>query len=548
MRGVAETKHVQKSFGRIDQHVRKILRRTGYPGLSIALTDRRRTLWLRTYGYSELESKTRVKPDTLFQIGSISKFFTSLILMQLREEGLVDLARPLTAYLPWFQVKTKYGAITLHHLLTHTSGMIIGQEESPAGIPSVWALRDTETGAAPGQYFHYSNHGYKAIGLVLERITGEPYGSLITTRLLRPLAMNSTEAVITNEMRSRLAVGYAPFYEDRPFSLGGRLAPAVWFESGTADGTICSTPEDMCRFIRMLLNRGECPRGRVVSRESFDLMAYPHVKPEDSTHGESYGYGMNVGKYDGHPCLWHGGGMPGFNTSIIADMENGLGVVTMINGPGTPEDVSLLAMRTMWAARSGAKAPALRVPQRFHVERPQQYEGSYRSGETVLRITASKDGLWLMSGRARNRLEPMGSDRFYSRAKGMDLFLFRFGRRDGKVVELFHGPDWYVNASYHGPRDYPTREDWQSLVGHYCATAIYASNFRIVLRKGALSLIDPGDGDPEEEQPLIPLDDGSFRIGVDPRCPERIRFDMLIDGQAHLAVRSGARYYRTFTP
>jgi CubicO group peptidase (beta-lactamase class C family) len=531
-------------FDRIDKYIRQMVKTDGIPGLSIGLTDRRRTIWTRAYGYSELESRMPVTLDTLFEIGSISKFFSSTVLMQLREEGLIDVSRPVTDYLPWFKVRSRFAPITLHHLLTHTSGLVTGQEESPEGVSEVWALRETETGAAPGEHFHYSNHGYKTLGLVMERVTGEAYGKLITERILRPLGMEASEAVITNDVRRRLAVGYAPFMDDRPFVPRGRLAPATWFESGTADGTICSTPGDMCKHLRMLLNGGEGPRGRLVSKAGFAQLTAPHVKPDDSVHGESYGYGMNVGQIDGRSCLWHTGGMVGFHASIVVDVDAGIGVVTMINGPGVPEDVSFFALKTAKASLDGAKLPTI-PPMRSvkDVEGVAGFAGEYTSGSEKLRVVSSGKALWLDRHGRRRRLVPLGPDRFCA-SKGEDLYPIRFGREKGKVVELLRGDEWFVNSRYRGPKRFPSRIVWQQFVGHYRSYSPWASNFRIVLRKGQLALIGP-QGD---EEPLLPLKDGSFRIGANPHCPERIRFDMQIGGKAYGAVMSGCRYARTFTP
>lgn len=529
---------------RIAAHIRRLVKAEGIPGLAIAVTDRDRTLWVGTFGFSELESRTRVTLRTLFEIGSISKFFSSLVLMQLRDEGLVDLAKPVTTYLPWFKVKSRFAPITLHHLLTHTAGLVIGQEESPEGVPEVWALRGTDTSTPPGRHFYYSNHGYKTVGLVMERLTGEPCGKLVTDRVLKPLGMDSTAAVMTNDVRTRLAVGYSPYMDDRPHIPGGPLAPATWFESGTADGTICSTPEDMCAYLRMLLNGGSGPGGRLVSKEGFALMTSPHIRPDDAARGEKYGYGMCVGKIDGHPCLWHTGGMVGFHSSIVADKEAGIGIVTMINGPGAPEDVSLYALRVARASLRGRKLPVEPPVARIAaVRQPSRYSGSYYAGEKMLSVEAGGNALWLTRTGERHRLVPLGSDRFYALGSG-DLFAYGFVRRGGRTVEVHHGNEWFAGARYRGPLEFPVKKAWDGFVGHYRCHSPWSSNFRVVLRKGELVIVSPHG----EEDRLVPLRDGSFRVGKDPRNPERIRFGMIVDGHAYLAVLSAGRYYRTFTP
>jgi len=540
---MATTKRVR--FDLIDKYIKRTMKTTLIPGLSIGITDRERTLWVASYGCSELESERKVAPGDLFEIGSISKFFSVIVLMQLRDKGLVDLDRPVTDYLPWFKVKSRYAPITLHHLLTHTAGLVIGQEESPEGVPEVWSLRCTEASTPPGEHFHYSNHGYKTVGLVIEKLTGRSCGDMVRDRVLRPLGMNSTEPVIANDVRSRLVVGYGPSLDDRPLTSPSRLAPAAWFESGTADGTICSNPSDMCRHLRMILHGGALPNGgRLMSVDSFKLMTAPHIKPEDGYHGESYGYGMNVGQLDGHSCLWHTGGMVGYHASIVVDVDSGLGVVTLINGPGTPEEISFFALKTVRACLEDATLP--KVPPMSpikEVEDAGQYAGKYSSPEGTVRVVPSGKELWLVRDGKRSRLEPTAPDKFNS-SDVSELFPFRFGRNDGVVTELFNGPEWYTNDRYRGPRRFPSRKEWEPFPGHYRSYSPWSSNFRVVLRKGQLAIIEP-QGD---EEPLVPLAEGWFRIGADPKCPERIRFEMMVDGKAHMAFRSGGRAYRSFTP
>ncbi|MGB6422813.1 MAG: serine hydrolase domain-containing protein, partial [Anaerolineales bacterium] len=142
------------------------------PGMAISVTDDKGTLHLGTYGYADLETRQAVTPQTLFEIGSIGKTFTAITALQASEAGLLDLHAPITNYLPWFQVENKFVPITLHHLLTHSSGLIAGTDFTPAGRSEVWALRDTEIAVPPGDNFYYSDVGYKTIGLVLQAATG----------------------------------------------------------------------------------------------------------------------------------------------------------------------------------------------------------------------------------------------------------------------------------------------------------------------------------------------------------------------------------------
>ncbi len=259
-------------FERLDQYVEQQMQSHGTPGLALALTDRERLLRVATYGFADLAARAPVAPETLFEIGSIGKSFTSLVLLQLREAGRLDLHQPVARYLPWFEVQSAYAPITPHHLMSHTAGITRGADADPYSLYEVWALRNATVAYPPGEHFHYSNDGYKALGLVLEELLGGQYGEIIKARILDPLGMDATAAVFTHETRPRMAVGYGRLYDDRPRRRADPLVPATWMEYGGGDGSIAATPADMAAYLRMLLNRGHGPQGPIISDDSFALM------------------------------------------------------------------------------------------------------------------------------------------------------------------------------------------------------------------------------------------------------------------------------------
>lgn len=529
---------LQGAYAQIDRFVAQNMRAHNTPGLALALTDRERLLRVSTYGLADVAARTPVTQDTLFEIGSISKSFTCIALLQLHEEGRLDLHAPVAQYLPWFQVRSKYVPITLHHLMSHTAGIVNGSDISNDSRFDVYALRDTETGAPPGAHFYYSNVGFQALGYVLEEILGQPYPDIIRARILDRLGMDATQPIITHSLRQRLAVGYERLYDDRPPHPAHPLAPATWIESGRGDGSICSTPGDMAVYLRMLLNRGQGARGRLLSGASYGLLTQRVIETE---RGEYYGYGLDSYDIDGHACIGHGGGMVGYYAMMLGDVEEGVGAVALINGPGDPLEVVKFALKTLRAALHGETLPPLPpLADPTCVENAADYAGTYRAGDKTIDISAEGDRAILKYAGERVALEKREPDRFFVSHPDLERFLLIFRREGERVVEAVHGPDAYVNAHDTGPATFESFPEWAAYPGHYRSHNPWSSNFRIVLRRGELVLIYPAG----DEKRLVPVGDGAFRVGEEDWQPERIRFDAIVNRQALRANYSGCDYHR----
>src|SRR5689334_22000110 len=152
-RVLAQAAAVQPVFTRLDEFIARHMRETGAPGMTLALANRDGLIRASTYGFADTKAGLRVVNETMFEIGSISKSFVALALLQLREEGKIDFNKPVTTYLPWLKINTKFDAITTHHLLSHSAGL--------PGAPLLFdaLLGELWTGYEPGKRFLYSNTG-----------------------------------------------------------------------------------------------------------------------------------------------------------------------------------------------------------------------------------------------------------------------------------------------------------------------------------------------------------------------------------------------------
>ena len=261
----------------IDAYAQRVLATGMAPAVSLAITDRERTLAARTYGAAA--------SDALWPVGSIGKSFTAVLAMQLVEEDALDLHAPVSDYVPWLSVGGGTAPITLHHLLTHTAGVIASSDRAPASNYDVIALADIETGFAPGEHRHYSNVGFRAVGVLLEAVTGQRYGELIQRRVLDRLGMRDSVPVMLHETRRRLPGGHVLYYDDRPWQRAHGLAPGPWVESAEADGCLCCSAEDLAGYLRALWSGDE-----LLSAPSLAAMKTAFAPHE----GEAYGYGLEI--------------------------------------------------------------------------------------------------------------------------------------------------------------------------------------------------------------------------------------------------------------
>ena len=291
----------------LDEHAATVLGSGVAAAAAVAVTDRDGTLIARSYGAGE---------DALWPIASIGKAFAAIIALQLADEGALDLHAPVRDALAWFP----FPAITPHHLLTHTAGVVESSDLAPASGYDVIALGATATGFAPGEHRRYSNVGYRAVGLVLEAVTGEPYGDLVQRRVLDRLGLRDAIPTMTHATRDRLPPGHVPRYDDRPWQPAHGLVPAPWVESAEADGCSCCTVEELAAFARALWREDPA----LLTPAGYAAMK-THWPPAE---GSAYGYGLEL-HADG---FGHGGDMLGHVAEMRVDVESGLGVVAFASG------------------------------------------------------------------------------------------------------------------------------------------------------------------------------------------------------------------------
>lgn len=520
--------------------IRSYLPAVNAPGIVVALADRGGTLGTDAFGVADLGSRAPMRPDHLVQIGSITKSFVALVMLQLQDEGRIDLQAPLREALPDLPIDTGFGTVTLHHVLTHSSGM-------PGEAP-VWPADENlrlEQRFAPGSRFEYCNWGYDVLGCLIERIERQPWKDVVTRRIFAPLGMTQTHGVLSGAIRDRYPVSYTPVFDDRPVPRHSPLVAAPLLTYAGTAGCIASTVADMARYLTMLLNRGEGPQGRLISAKAFELFSTPHIKAEEFGPEASYGYGIAIDRLDGRLRLRHTGGMVSFVSSLMVDLDAGVAAFASANVQlgYRPNPVTEYALRLLHAKRAAAPPPARPdLDAEFRVDNAQDYTGTYTApdGHTIV-IGAAERQLTARIGSRVIALERSEPDVFIALDRELGIYPLVFGRaRDasgkGPVVDLGHGADWFAHARFDGPRTNERPTALRAYEGVYFRQDPWESSAPVVARRGRLWL--------GGTTPLRPVGGHAFRVGDDPAAVATVTFRRLVDERARVLDLDGVAFDR----
>lgn len=530
--------------------VARVMSAQPVPGGVLVICDRSGGRLEIPFGLANLERGTPVSGRHLFEIGSVSKCLVSILVNRLVDRGVLRLDDYLTELLPWVDVGRYTERITVAHLLTHTAGLVSGVDALTDDLAQVWALRELWA-AEPGRHFHYSNAGYLILGLLLARVTGRPHRQLLREEVFDRLGVEGALSGVRNEDRSRLATGYAPACDDRPWLPGDALAPAPWLEAFGADGHVALDAASLVAVLRLLLGADGAEVANpvlsavalrrmttVVAPGGEDVMAVRGGLPVASSR---YGLGVNVEDIDGEACLTHGGGMVGYASFVLADPARDVAVGTLTNANGdclAAQLLTRLAHQVVLAVRHGSRPPvqpvvdmaerAGAVPARHLAG----LRGTDHGGEVEVTIGSVADA---------------GERRVYTTHGSGRLFRDLYGRWCTDHPALRDSHLHFPAQSLSPASEYPV--NGHALVGHYRAHNPWFTNFRIVLRGRSLFLSAPGGVEaPIQDEPLTPMGACTCRVGDDSWLPERLSELAAVDEKAILVDLNGGRYSRTETP
>jgi len=321
--------------------VGEILSRRPCVGLAVGVVRNGSLEFFAGHGTADIASHAPITEDTIFRVASITKTFTAIAVMQLGEQGLIDLDAPAGDYLRAYRLIPARAGLppaTVRHLLTHTSGL--GEVLHPSDLLRPLFGETVKTGepvpslaeyyraglrirAEPGTRWRYSDHGFATLGQIVADVSGQPLDRYLREHVFEPLGMASTSLVRAGLPPSRLATGYTLRAGGARAVTGYELVPA-------GASAACSTPADMGRYLAALLGGGANEHGSVLKPQTMATMFEPHYQPDPRVPG--MGLAFWRGQLGGHRVVEHGGTLPGFNSQIFAAPGAGAGVMAFTNG------------------------------------------------------------------------------------------------------------------------------------------------------------------------------------------------------------------------
>jgi CubicO group peptidase (beta-lactamase class C family) len=403
------------------------------PGVSVGVVRDGELVWTTHVGSARLDpAPVRAGDDTQFMIGSITKTFTALAVMSLRDEGRLALDDTLDAHLPG----TRHARVPLRQMLAHASGLqrepfghIWESLEAPEREAFLTDVEHTEQVLPPHHAFHYSNLAYALLGAVVERVTGQGWEQVVRERVLDPLGMNRTGLTPADDR----AVGY----QVDPYAGTAREEPLFRLGATAPVGGLWSSVADLARYAAYLAR----PDERVVRPETVEEMCRPIIMTDVDGWSGAYGLGFGMGRRGERVYVGHGGAMPGFLTGLRVRRKEGVGALVLANA--TSDALTLRLATDLVEAVLEAEPPvaAAWVPES---EQPQVVEllGLWWSEGSPITFFVRDGQLWSRLGDD----DPLSETRYA--VEGPDRFRAVEGRERGEVLEVVRRDDGSVEKLY----------------------------------------------------------------------------------------------------
>jgi CubicO group peptidase (beta-lactamase class C family) len=312
-----------QSDAAVSDYVRAEMQRQHVPGIALMVAREGKVVRAEGFGLANVELQVPVKPETVFQSGSVGKQFTATAVMMLVEQGKIGLDDPLAKYFP--NAPASWNEVTIRRLLSHTAGFTDYPEKFD--FRKDWTedellkmVEQIPLAYPPGTKWEYSNLGYLTLGLLIHRVTGEFYGDFLQERIFKPLDMKTTRIISEADIVANRAAGYR--------LVKGVLKNQEWVApmvNTTADGSLYFSVLDLVKWDAALYT------DKLLKRSSLDLMWTPVKLKDGQPNKDGYGFGWVVGSRNGHRVVHHDGAWQGFKSAIGRYVDDRLTVVVLAN-------------------------------------------------------------------------------------------------------------------------------------------------------------------------------------------------------------------------
>ncbi len=342
---VTPTSAPARDFSEIDTYIKQMMADYSVPGVGIGLVQDGKIIYTKGYGVRDTKTNAPVTENTQFEIGSITKSFTSLGALQLVEQGKLDLDTPIIKYLPDFKLSDPAATqkVTMRHVLSHTSGLPPANADVFQGKPRQQILTDIASinlTAQPGQTWQYSNQNFVIAGAVIEKVSGQSWEDYIRQHILNPLGMKTANFDVatmqkTPDFASPHQLDVLKGMQPAPFTELGGYGPA---------GSINASVQEMAQYVRFQVGDGSFDGGQpVISNNLFNLMhtqQFAMPQSSDLFTNQGYGLGWTTGEYRGYKLVSHDGSTNTFFANAFLAPAAKSGVIVLTNGPYHPSVIT----------------------------------------------------------------------------------------------------------------------------------------------------------------------------------------------------------------
>ncbi|GIO85653.1 hypothetical protein J25TS5_25850 [Paenibacillus faecis] len=466
------------------------------------------------YGYADTDAKKPVDPDTtVFRMASISKVFTATAVMQLAEQGKLDLERDISEYMAGITIPNRTGSpLTMKHLLTHTTGYDYTEGSAAANRTSLESYVKENIPTVirkPGEAYRYDNISYVQQGYIVQNVAKLPFETYTKEHILKPLGMNRSDFVMSDEIQANLAKGYdpegkeIPLYENTPY-----IDPT---------GGLFSTGGDMAKFMMAMLNDGKLGETRILKEQTARTMKSFQFGVHKDLPVMAYGFESFFNHlHNGEAVIGKGGDLAGAHSWMWMLPEHKVGALVIVNGEAIDPRIELFAafMQQFYPDQRATAPPQLQRAQEQQTPLT-RFEGTYRNlrnPQAISRITANQDGtLTVKDQMGTHQLQKLEALLFQDE-EGM-----KAGFKEDSRGEISY---FYYNAPDSFFEKLPTPAPYSDVPEHHP----YASSIYLLKQLRKVSDDNPSKFGPEETLTRAEFVQMLVQIGGFPLSKEPVRF------------------------